>query len=219
MACGLHVAGFVLLLAGVSYSQTKAAPAEVTFTLDFPGSTPQHYSLRVQSDGKSQYQSSSRISSESEDVDTFSYDFTISPATRDRIFELSARAGHFESDLDSHKKNMAFTGRKTLSYKDGSRSGESTYNYTLNPSAQELTSLLQGVSATLELGHRLEFSLRYQKLALAEELKRTEESARMTAPVEMQAIAPILQQIVADASVINVTRARAQRLIDRYPAQ
>jgi hypothetical protein len=31
----------------------------------------------------------------------------------------------------------------------------------------------------------------------------------------MQAIAPILQQIVADTGVTNVTRARAQRLLER----
>jgi hypothetical protein len=33
--------------------------------------------------------------------------------------------------------------------------------------------------------------------------------------VEIQAIAPILQQIIADSSVMNVTRARAQRLLER----
>ena len=110
---------------------------------------------------------------------------------------------------------MAFTGKKTLSYKDAQRSGESTYNYSPDVAVQELTNLFQGLSATLELGHRLEYSLHYQKLALAEDLKRTEESARLSPPMEIQAIAPILQQIIADSSVMNVTRARAQRLLER----
>ena len=110
---------------------------------------------------------------------------------------------------------MAFTGKKTLGYKDPQRSGESTYNYSPDVAVQALTNLFQGLSATMELGHRLEYSLRYQKLALAEDLKRTEESARLSPPVEIQAIAPILQQIIADSSVMNVTRARAQRLLER----
>lgn len=215
MLRGLHVVCLLALLAAFSHSQTTKLPATVTFTLDFPASQPAHYSLEVQSDGKARYQSTSKVSSESEDADSFTYEFTISPATRDRIFELSAKAGYFQKDLDSHRKNMAFTGKKTLAYKDESRSGESTYNYSPNAAAQDLTNLFQGLSATLELGHRLEYSLRYQKLALAEELKRTEESARMSPPVEIQAIAPILQQIVADSSVMNVTRARAQRLLDQ----
>jgi len=39
--------------------------------------------------------------------------------------------------------------------------------------------------------------------------------ARTNQLVEITAIQPILDQIVADASVINVTRARAQRLLER----
>jgi hypothetical protein len=39
--------------------------------------------------------------------------------------------------------------------------------------------------------------------------------ARTGSPLELQAIAPILQHIVADTSVMNVSRARAQRLLAR----
>src|ERR1700704_2909873 len=215
MLRGFHAVYLLVLLSAFSYSQPTRPPGAVTFTLDFPASQPGHHSIHVQADGKARYESSSKISSDSDDIDRFAYDFTISPATLDKIFELSAKAGYFQNDLDSHRKNMAFTGRKTLAFKDDRRTGESTFNYTPNVAAQDLTNLFQGLSTTLELGHRLEYSLRYQKLALAEELKRTEESARMSPPVELQAIAPILQQIVADSSVMNVTRARAQRLLDR----
>jgi hypothetical protein len=215
MVRGFHVACLLVLLATFSHSQANEPLRTVTFTLDFPASQPGHYSLQVQSDGKARYESSSKISSESDETDSFAYEFTVSAPTRDKVFDLSAKAGYFQKDLDSHRKNMAFTGRKTLSYKDDHRNGESTFNYSPDVAAQDLTNLFQGLSATLELGHRLEYSLRYQKLALADELKRTEDLARMNPPMEIQAIAPILQQIVADSSVMNVTRARAQRLLDR----
>jgi hypothetical protein len=39
--------------------------------------------------------------------------------------------------------------------------------------------------------------------------------ARAHQLVDVTAIQPILDQIVADPSVINVTRARAQRLLER----
>src|SRR5882762_10368227 len=217
MLRGFQVAYLLVFLAATLHSQTVTIQeqATVSFTLDFPESTPGHYSVQVQSDGKVRYESRSKVSSESEETDSFDYGFTVSPATREKIFELAAKAGYFHKDLDSHRKNLAFTGKKTLAYKGEGRSGESTFNYSPDVAAQELTTLFQGLSATLELGHRLEYSLRYQKLALAEEMKRTEESARMSPPVELQAIAPILQQIVADSSVMNVTRARAQRLLER----
>ena len=215
MLRALHVACLLVFLPVFVHSQTNQEQATVTFTLDFPGSQPGHYSVQVQADGKARYQSSGRPSSESEEKDDFNYEFMISPATREKIFELSAKAGYFQKDLDSRRKNVAFTGKKTLGYKDAQRNGESTYNYSPDSAVQELTNLFQGLSATLELGHRLEYSLRYQKLALAEELKRTEESARLSPPIEIQAIAPILEQIIADSSVLNVTRARAQRLLER----
>ena len=127
---------------------------------------------------------------------------------------MAAKADYFQKDLDSHHKNLAFTGKKILSYKDGKHTGESTYNYSSLPAAQELTSLFQSLSATLEFGRRLHYDHRYQKLALDDELKRMEEMARSSPMLELTAIAPILQQIIGDATVINVSRARAQRLLE-----
>jgi hypothetical protein len=196
-------------------SQTSPAPAVVTFTLDFPASQPEHYSIRVQSDGSSRYQSSGRLSADSEETDSFDLDFTVGAETRQKIFELAAKGGYFKKDLDSHHKNLAFTGKKTLTYQDARRSGEATYNYSSNPAVQDLTSLMQNLSATLEFGHRLQYDHHYQKLALDEELKRMEEMARGNQLAEVTAIQPILDQIIADTSVINVTRARAQRLLER----
>lgn len=214
-----HVACLLTLLAAFVHSQASPEQATVTFSLDFPGSHPEHYSLQVRSDGKARYESSGRPASDSEEADSFDYEFTLSPAARQRVFDLAAKAGYFHRDLDSHRKNIAFTGKKTISYKDARRSGESTYNYSPDPAVQELTDLFQSLSATLEFGHRLEYNRRYQKLALDEELRQAEEMAHGTPPVELQAIAPILEQIIADSSVINVTRARAQRLLDRAGAR
>ncbi|MBZ5616271.1 MAG: hypothetical protein LAO23_19860 [Acidobacteriia bacterium] len=200
------------LLAG---SQTTPAPAVVTFTLDFPASQPEHYSIRVQSDGSARYQSSGRLSADSDETDSFDLGFTVAAETRQKIFDLAAKAGYFQKDVDSHHKGMAFTGKKTLTYQDARRSGESTYNYSSNPAVQDLTSLMQNLSATLEFGHRLQYDHRYQKLALDEELKRMEEMARGNQLAEVTAIQPILDEIIADPLVINVTRARAQRLLER----
>ena len=210
----LPVFSAFLLSSILAYSQTHA-PAAVTFALDFPDSQPEHYSIRVPSDGSAHYQSTGRLSADSDETDSFDLDFAVGVETRQKIFELAAKAGYFQKDVDSHHKGLAFTGKKTLSYKDAQRSGESTYNYSQNPAVQELTDLMQSLSATLEFGHRLQYDHHYQKLALDEELKRMEEMARNNQLTEVAAIQPILDHIIADQSVINVTRARAQRLLER----
>jgi hypothetical protein len=199
-----------------AYSQSQIqTPAVVTFTLDFPNSQPEHYSIRIQSDGVAHYQSSGRLSADSDETDSFDFDFIATGETRSKIFDLATKAGYFQKDVDSHRKNLAFTGKKTLGYKDAQRTGESTYNYSSDPVVVELTSLMQSLSVTLEFGHRMQYDHHYQKLALDEELKHMEQLAHSNELIEVTAIKPILDQIIADPSVMNVTRARAQRLLER----
>jgi hypothetical protein len=214
MLRSLQRAGWLVLSAVLACAQGQE-PATVTFTLDFPGSQPEHYSVQVESGGKGRYESSGKVAPDSEESESFSCPFTVSSPTSQRIFALAAKANYFRKDLDSHRKGLAFTGKKTLAYKDAQRGGESSYNFSPDPAVEEITSLFQRLSATLEFGHRLDYDYRYQKLALDRELKNLEAGARSGSVVELAAIEAILRQIVGDASVINVSRARAQRILEQ----
>lgn len=189
-------------------------PATVTFSLDFPNSSPEHYSLAVQSDGQAHYESSGRLTADSDVSDNYQTDFTFSDATRTRIFDLASQAHYFSGKVDSGNKKLAFTGAKKLIYKDGQRSTSADYNYSQQPAVQQLTTIFQSVSATMEFAHRLTYFHRYQKLALDDELKRMEDDAKRGELTELQAVTPVLQDIYADSSVMNVVRARARRIIE-----
>lgn len=185
----------------------------VSFTFDFPGSEPDRYVIAVSADGHATYTSTGKFNPAAEGGNAFELGFTVSYATRSRIFELAKRAHYFAGELDSRKKGLASTGAKTLAYKDAHITRQASYNYSPNPAVQELTQLFQQLSMTLEFGHRLEYYHHYQKLALDEETKRMEQMAKSNDLIELHAVAQILQQIAADSSVINVVRARAQRLL------
>jgi len=193
-------------------TQQPAVPT-VTFTCDFPHSEPDHYVISVSDDGKSAYDSDSKLSPEAEAEDSFHSDFTVSQAGRARVFDLARRANYFEGEIDSKKKNLASTGTKTLTYKDGQKNTRASYNYSPVAAVEELTAFFQALSTTLEFGHRLDYYLRYQKLALDEELKKMEEMSNSHQLEEISAVAPVLQKILDDPTVINVVRARAQRLL------
>jgi hypothetical protein len=195
-----------------------AEPATVSFSLDFPGSDPEHYSISVQSDGHARYESSAPISADSDDRENYQNEFSLSDTTRTRIFDLAAQAKYFSGKVDSGKQKLANTGAKKLAYKDAQREFTAAYNYSPLPSVEQLTTLFQSISATLEFGRRLNHLHRYQKLGLDDELKRMEEQARHGDLVELQAVKPILQEIYADSSVLNVVRARAQRIMEMTPA-
>ena len=208
----VRLARTLVLLATTAVSQTQ--PATISFSLDFPESIPDHYVVTVSSDRHSSYDSTGKLTPQADPGDPFHDDFTMSPETCKKIFDLATKAKYFEGQVDSGNKKLASTGVKVLKYSDGAKKTEATYNYSPNPAVQQLTAIFQNISATLEFGRRLEFYHHHQKLALEEELKRMEEMAKSRNLDEIQAVAPILQSIVADHSVLNVTRMRAQRLLN-----
>lgn len=191
-----------------------AEPATITFTLQFPTSDPDRYSISVTNDGHGKYECSAKVSQDSDDRENYQTEFELSPAGRARIFDLAAQAHFFAGKIDSGNRKLAFTGSKTLTYKDGQHSASANYNYSALPPVQELTAFFQNLSATLEYGRHLAYFHRYQKLALDDELKRMEDQARSKELSELQAVQPVLQQILDDTSVLNVVRARAERLME-----
>lgn len=202
-------------IAGAAFAASDGG--SVTFSLDFPNSSPEHYEILVQSDGQTHYVSSGRISQDSDVRDDYDTTFTLSDATRARIFDLAEKAHYFSGKVDSGNKKLAFTGAKKLVYKDDKRNSSAEYNYSTQPAVQQLTTLFQSVGATLEFGRRLTYYHRYQKLALDDETKRMEDQARSGELAELKAVAPILQQIYDDKSVMNVVRARSLRILQMPP--
>jgi hypothetical protein len=208
----------VLLLIILGATALAVDSGTITFSLDFPNSAPEHYSMSVQADGNARYESTGKISLDSDERDNYQTDFNFSDATRARIFQLASQAHYFAGKVDSGNKKLAFTGAKKLAYSDGQKNTSAEYNYSTVPAVQQLTTIFQSVGATLEYGRRLSYFHRYQKLALDDELKRMEDQARRGEITELQAVKPVLQQIYDDSSVLNVVRARALRIMDMNPA-
>jgi hypothetical protein len=114
---------FLIILAGSvallgTLPACAAESATVTFSLDFPNSDPDHYSISVQSDGHAHYECSAVISEASDERETYQTDFTLSDATRARIFDLTTQSHYFSGKVDSGNRKLAFTGAKKLAYKD-----------------------------------------------------------------------------------------------------
>lgn len=206
----------LLLISALSFPITSHASdsATITFSLNFPHSDPESYSISVTSDGHAHYECSARISDESEDRETYQTDFSLSDPTRTRVFDLASEAHYFTGKIDSGNHKLAFTGAKKLVYTDGQHNNTADYNYSTVPAVQQLTTLFQNIVATLEYGRHITFMHRYQKLALDDELKQMEEQARRGDLAELQAVKPLLQQLYDDKSVLNVVRARAQRIME-----
>jgi hypothetical protein len=201
-----------LLMSQQAAGGSAASTAMVTFTLDFPESNPEHYSIAVDATGHASYECTGKVVEDS-DEETYRTEFNVSAGNRERIFEWAKQAKYFAGKIDSGNGKVAFTGAKLLSYQDGQRSNTARYNYSTVGPVRQLTALFQNVAGTLEYGRRLAYYHRYQKLALDDELKRMEAQAKNNELSEIQGVAPVLQEIFEDTSVINVVRARAKELM------
>jgi hypothetical protein len=211
--------------------ENKPAPT-VSFEFVLSGASPAHYALAVESSGRAAYQSNDvglATANDSTQGTPYMRRFVVSNATSTRIFALARQANYFKGNFEYSKGRVADTGTKTLSYGQGSLNtfgttttpgaptvgvrSSTTYNYSDNAAIQQLTTIFEGISNTLELGTRLDYLHRFDRLGLDAELKQAEEKAKNGQLLELQVIEPNLRAVADDTSVLNVARERAQHLL------
>lgn len=191
----------------------KDAPI-ISFTMSFPQGTPPFYNMAVDSSGRAEYKSTPQPNNQG---DPYMLKFTASDATRTRLFELAKQLDFFRGSYDYTKSKVAFTGTKTLSFRNGKEEHETTYNWSQNPQIQEITNLFQSLEETIELGRQLQDKYRFDKLGVDAILKSLEEEAKDNRLAEIQAIQPILERIANDPNMMNISRRRADFVLSKIP--
>src|SRR5205823_7571283 len=106
----------------------------------------------------------------------------------------------------SKAKNIADTGKKTLTYTGPDGSGSCTYNYSENKTIDMLTNTFLAIAYTLDEGRRLEFLHRYDRLGLDAEMSLLLQEVGAGRALELGTIAPALAAIVDDTAVIQRVR-------------
>lgn len=209
--------------ASISFKQIwkEAQPAEFSLVLHRNGqveyvsldkslSTPQERNAPVESNAEQNRQLQDAVSQ-----DAFRKDFQASDGLWQKVSSLAEQAKFFDGQFDFTKHAIAQTGRKTLSYSDASRHTSTTYNYSEDPTIQELTAIFQGISTTIEGGRKLEFDRRFDKLSLDQDLRGLEEQSNEGRLQEVQAIAAVLQRLATDRTVLHIAQQRAERILKK----
>jgi hypothetical protein len=198
------------------HAQTGAQKpaATIKFDREWEDYTPQTISIAVTPDGHAKYLSHTEAKPPDE-ADDYQTEFDLSPTCTGKIFLNATQVNFFDGDFSFKKHTVASTGKKTLTYSGPDHHGSTTYDYSENKSIEEITNIFTGVSATIEEGRKLKFKYKFDKLGLEDELKGMESAAQSNSLVELQLIAPLLETIAADTSVLNIARKRAKRLLAR----
>lgn len=184
-----------------------AGSAIVTFHYKNDRLAPSDYQLKVHEDGSGTYDSSDgAVVGESK---PYEQEITISQPLLDSVFSIAREEKFFTIPCEANGIRVAYQGEKTLSYNGPDGHGSCTFNYSKNKQIQRLNDNLQGVSSTIEAGHRLVLAWQHDKLSLDAELGTLLEGVKDGRLIDLQNIRPLLLEIAADPTVLNRARQRA----------
>lgn len=203
-----------LVLWAQNEQQNPVLPT-ITFDRTWEAYKPQNVTITVRATGPVKYISRNPFTLPDQtgaDPD-YLLDFTLSSRNQEKLFRDAREANYFNGDFSYKKHAVASTGKKTLTYSDPTRNFSTTYDYSENKAIEEITSILLGISNTIEHGRKLMFLRRFDKLGLEEELKAMENAADGHNLAELRIIAPTLKSIAEDSTVLNIARQRAKRLL------
>jgi hypothetical protein len=192
--------------------QKQGTPV-VQFILDWRAQNPPRYSVAIDADGRATYHSEPTADAHGGSApEPYLVEWTADEATRGKIFECAQKLNFFQGKFES-KAKVAMTGVKTLSYKDQSRDTSTSYNYSDNPLIRELTHIFQSIQTTAEMGRKLNYDLRYDKLGVDADLKSLQEQQHDGNAIEFGSIRPILQRIVDDPAMMRMSQQRATAIL------
>lgn len=214
LAVGLY--WFLLLLSLPACAQNifteglKGNIPTVRFTFENPDLTPATYEISVDAAGDGDYFSRDQGDAGGEGLRRR---FQVSKTTRNRIFELTTALRQFRGDFEFRKHRVAFSGHKTFTYTEGAEEYSTRFNWSENKEITELAALYQGIAATLHAEAELVRLRKFDRLGLDAQLKRMEQQVKSGWLKEIQIIARVLGEVRSDPKVMDMARARADRLL------
>jgi hypothetical protein len=228
------VLGVALTVCSASaFAQTAESPtaasaktqAEVSFQFDRTGLPVPRFTLRLREDGTGSYQAdqmeiaATGTSMRGQAAQHIDRPINLSKGTVTKIFKEARTLNNFNVECASKAKNIADTGKKTLSYTGADGSGSCTYNYSENKTVDTLTNTFLSIAYTLDEGRRLEFLHRYDRLGLDAEMISFAQELEAGRALELGTISLMLAAIADDTALIQRVRLKAQKMLEQVSAE
>lgn len=189
--------------------------ATVTYHQDRPQLEVQHFTIAVGEDGSGSYHAELAAAKAGDAGAVVDRPIALGSGTTKKIFELARAADRFDRVCQSKAKNVADTGAKTLTYVGADGKGECRFNYTEVKPVAELTDLFLGIETTLEIGRRLDFLRRFDRLGLDAEIISLGTLVAEHRAWGVEAIGGTLRSIANDTELLQRVRLRAAKIIEQ----
>jgi len=194
--------------------QTRSAGLfpTVVFSCSRGGASSPYYSIAIDSTGNATYQSIPN--SVARTGAPYTMEFLASNPTRTQIFGM-IESLHFLRGLGNDPKFNVVSSSHTLVFTEGVQRNEIQYDTTSDPKVQNLTTLFERISSTIEFGRRLGVMEQNDPAAIEAELDRMKDMIQAKQLAELQVLSPILLRIASDSRVSLSSRQQAQLILNR----
>jgi hypothetical protein len=145
----------------------------------------------------------------------YTVEFSVSERTRRATFNLARGLDWFRGPIPLSVGAPQQTYVRTLAYHDSQFNNRITYSASANRDVQELTSVFEELSETLEFGRRLAYLHQTRPDELAHELEKLQTSADQHHVRELQALVTVLNSIVSDRKISGTAKNTAEKLLEQ----
>ncbi len=183
--------------------------ATLTYRRVFQGSVPEFIEIKVSQNGAATYDIRQL------DEPPSPQPLEVGSPLRAKLFELAAQLNDFRGlDLDVRRR-IANLGQKTFRWERDGEAHEVSFNYTLNATANQLTTAFEGLARQQEHLIKLQQRMKYDRLGVNEALLQFESDLNHKTLPEPQRLLPVLKQIANDSRFVEIARQRARNLAER----
>ncbi len=193
------------------HTQSGSRFPTVIFTSVLWAADPSYYSIAIDATGTATYQSAPN--SIGKTGVPYTLEFQVSDRTRRVTFNVARQLDYFGDKAQQSVTSPQASSVRTLAYHDSTIRHQITYSSSSNSEIDELTSVFEEISATLEFGRRLAYFQQHDRNRLDGEVDRLQANASRRSVRELQVIAPVLRSIASDARLETGLRQKAEALL------
>jgi len=183
----------------------------VVFTSVLWAADPSYYSIAIDATGTATYQSAP--DSIGKTGVPYTLEFQVSDRTRRVTFNVARQLDYFGDKAQQSVTSPQAGSVRTLAYHDSTIRHQITYSSSSDSEIDELTSVFEEISATLEFGRRLANFQQHDHNRLDGELDRLQANASRRGVRELQVIAPVLRSIASEARLEIGLRQKAEAVL------
>jgi hypothetical protein len=179
------------------------------YSKSFPGSVPAYVQLTLDKSGSAEYR-------EAPD-DELPLKFRLTETDAQAIFGLADKLDHFKNPLESPLK-VAFMGKKTFRWEEGSQKSEQQFNYSEDVTAQQLLDWFERMAESAQHRIDLERAAKYDRLGVDKSLRLLWSAMDRKRLVALDQYLPMLDRIANNESYMHTARAKAAEMAESIRA-